>query len=327
MNPHRHAGTSPGRSWLDISTEARNADTMDLDRRQTVDILEALNREDRRAPEAVRSVLPELARLVEAAEEAVRSGGTIHYFGAGTSGRLGVLDAAELMPTFNLPEGVVTAHHAGGPDALLRAVENVEDSREAGAAEAASLTSRDIAVGIAASGRTPYVGGALEAARRQGAQTALITCVASPELGTLADFLLAADTGPEALAGSTRLKAGSAQKLMLNSFSTALMIRLGKTWSNLMVSVVATNEKLRLRTVRILMEATGLGEGQCQEALSAADGDLKTALVSLLADVPVPRARTAVDAAAGDVRTAVAAATAAPNHPHQEHPQKEKDRT
>lgn len=311
MNPPRHVSTSTDESWLDISTEARNADTMDLDRRPTLDILEALNREDHRVPEAVRVILPELARLVDAAQKAVRAGGSVHYFGAGTSGRLGVLDAAELLPTFNLADKVVIAHHAGGTAALLRAVENVEDSREAGAVEASVLTERDVAIGIAASGRTPYVRGALETARQQGAQTALITCVSTPELGPLADFLLTADTGPEALAGSTRLKAGSAQKLILNGFSTTLMIRLGKTWSNLMVSMVATNEKLRRRTVRILMEATGSEEGICQAALSAADGDLKTALVSLLAGVPADQARTAVDSTSGDVRLALAVAASA----------------
>lgn len=292
-------------AWLDISTEVRNPRTLDLDRRTTLGILEALNDEDRIAPEAVRQVLPVMALLVDAAAHAVSGGGRIHYFGAGTSGRLGIIDAAELMPTFNLPEGVVIAHHAGGSAALIRAVENLEDSWEAGTADAAGVRAGDVVIGIAASGRTPYVGGALDRARRLNVPTALMTCAENPELGYLADFVLAADTGPEALAGSTRLKAGTAQKMMLNSFSTALMIRLGKTWSNLMVSVLATNEKLRARTVRILMEATGEGEEPCRAALAAADGDLKVALAAMLTGAGPGPSREALAASGGDVRAAV----------------------
>ncbi|UVJ40279.1 N-acetylmuramic acid 6-phosphate etherase [Arthrobacter sp. CJ23] len=301
-------GTEPhGRedsAWLDISTEARNDRTIGLDQRSTVEILEALNDEDSLAPAAVRRILPRMAELVDAAAESVRNGGRVHYFGAGTSGRLGVLDAAELMPTFNLPDGVVIAHHAGGTDALIRAVENIEDSWDAGTSAAADVRPGDVVIGIAASGRTPYVGGALTAGRERGAVTALIACASAPKLGPLADFVLAADTGPEALAGSTRLKAGTAQKLMLNGFSTALMIRLGKTWSNLMVSMVATNEKLRARTVRILMEATGDAEERCRETLESAGGELKVALAVLLSGATPAQARDAVEAAGGNVRNA-----------------------
>ena len=298
------AGAQLSSAWLDISTEVRNPRTLDLDQRTTLGILEALNDEDRTAPAAVRQVLPVMAELVDAAATAVRNGGRVHYFGAGTSGRLGIIDAAELMPTFNLAEGVVIAHHAGGAEALIRAVENLEDSWGAGLADAAEVRAGDVVIGIAASGRTPYVGGALDRARQLGVPTALMTCAVNPELAPLADFVLVADTGPEALAGSTRLKAGTAQKMMLNSFSTALMIRLGKTWSNLMVSVLATNEKLRARTVRILMEATGQGEEPCRDALAAADGDLKVALVSMLTGSGPARSKDAVDAAGG-VRAAV----------------------
>ncbi|MFE4195691.1 N-acetylmuramic acid 6-phosphate etherase [Paenarthrobacter sp. NPDC056912] len=301
-------GTELGRkgnsAWLEISTEARNERTVDLDQRTTLDILTALNDEDRVAPEAVRRILPTMAGLVDAAAESVRNGGRVHYFGAGTSGRLGVLDAAELKPTFNLPDNVVIAHHAGGADALVRAVENVEDSREAGAEAASDVRSGDIVVGIAASGRTPYVAGALTAARERGAVTALVACASEPQLGPLADFVLSADTGPEALAGSTRLKAGTAQKLMLNGFSTALMIKLGRTWSNLMVSMVASNEKLRSRTVRILMEATGDSEERCREALESANGELKVALTAMLSGATSAQAREALDGASGSVRGA-----------------------
>lgn len=302
--PHPSQETS---AWLDISTEARNIRTLDLDQRTTIEILEALNDEDQLAPAAVRATLLQMAKLVEAAAASVQSGGRVHYFGAGTSGRLGVLDAAELRPTFNLPDGVVIAHHAGGAAALTQAVENVEDSWEAGFEAASDVRAGDVVVGIAASGRTPYVGGALTAGRENGATTALIACATEPQLGPLADFVLAADTGPEALAGSTRLKAGTAQKLMLNGFSTALMIRLGRTWSNLMVSMVATNEKLRSRTVRILMEATGGTEDSCRSALESADGELKVALAVMLTGVSPADARQALESANGDVRCATEA--------------------
>jgi N-acetylmuramic acid 6-phosphate etherase len=306
MGTKPHPGNETS-AWLDISTEARNIRTLDLDQRTTIEILEALNDEDQLAPAAVRATLPAMAKLVEAAAASVQRGGRVHYFGAGTSGRLGVLDAAELRPTFNLPDGVVIAHHAGGLAALTQAVENVEDSWEAGFEAASDVRAGDVVVGIAASGRTPYVGGALTAGRENGATTALIACATDPQLGPLADFVLAADTGPEALAGSTRLKAGTAQKLMLNGFSTALMIRLGRTWSNLMVSMVATNEKLRARTVRILMEATGGTEDSCRSALESADGELKVALAVMLTGVSPADARQALESANGDVRYATEA--------------------
>lgn len=303
MATEHNAGTA-GSAWLDISTEARNERTFDLDQRSTLGMLEALNDEDRLAPVAVRAILPRMAEIVDAAALSVRNGGRVHYFGAGTSGRLGVLDAAELRPTFNLPSGVVIAHHAGGSAALTEALENVEDSWEGGVAAASDVRAGDIVIGIAASGRTPFVGGAMTAGREAGAITALITCAADPELAPLADYPLVADTGAEALAGSTRLKAGSAQKLMLNGFSTALMIKLGRTWSNLMVSMVATNEKLRARTVRILMEATGRDEDSCRIALAAADDNLKVALSMMLTGATADQARHAIDAANGDVRSA-----------------------
>ncbi len=304
MNHQSVADPRPGGAWLEISTERRNPATVDLDTRPTLAVLEAMNEEDAVVPAAVRAVLPTLAQLVDRAVEAVRDGRRVHYFGAGTSGRLAVLDAAELLPTFNLEEGVVVAHHAGGSAALIKALENVEDSWESGSAEAVDVAPGDVCIGIAASGRTPYVGGALETARERGAATALITCARQPELGPLADFVLVADTGAEILAGSTRLKAGSAQKLILNGFSTALMIRLGKTWSNLMVSMVATNEKLRARTVRILMEATGQDEDLCRSSLQRSGGDLRVALLCMFNDVSPQDARAALAAHSGSVRAA-----------------------
>jgi N-acetylmuramic acid 6-phosphate etherase len=229
----------------------------------------------------------------------------VHYFGAGTSGRLAVLDAAELLPTFNAPPGLFTAHHAGGPDALLRAVENVEDDVDLGRAEAGALRSGDIAIGLTASGRTPFVGGALQAARERGAVTALVTANPHADLAPVADHLLAVNTGPEAITGSTRLKAGTAQKLVLNTFSTAVMIRLGRTWSNLMVDVVATNAKLRGRVLRILQEASGADEAEARAALEQAGGELKPALLSMLAGVSAAAARAAIDRNHGSVALAL----------------------
>jgi N-acetylmuramic acid 6-phosphate etherase len=286
-------------------TEQRNPRTLAIDAVGTTEILQLVNAEDARVAGAVGAVIPALAHAVDAAVEAVRGGGRVHYFGAGTSGRLAVLDAAELLPTFHAPDDLVVAHHAGGTAALLRAVENVEDSEEGGAADAADVTGLDIVVGLTASGSTPYVAGALRAARAVGATTALITSNPSAPLAALADIVIAADTGPEVIAGSTRLKAGTAQKMILNSFSTTLMIKLGRTWSNLMVDMVATNNKLRGRVLRILAEATGANPEACAAALAAADGELKPALVHLLSGSPVSEARAALDEAGGRVAVAL----------------------
>ncbi|WNB86420.1 N-acetylmuramic acid 6-phosphate etherase [Cellulomonas sp. ATA003] len=216
-----------------------------------------------------------------------------------------MLDAAELLPTFNIDSGTVIAHMAGGPAALVVAVENSEDSEDDGAAAAAGLGPHDVAIGLTASGRTPYVGAALRTARAAGAVTALITNNPGAVLSAEVDIAIEVDTGPEVLTGSTRLKAGTAQKLVLNGFSTALMIRRGRVWSNLMVSVVATNAKLRDRTVRILAEATGQDLPSAAAVLAEADGDLKPALVATLCGVDVDAARTALAASSGSVRDAV----------------------
>ena len=287
-------------------TEQRNPRTLAIDAVGTSEILHLVNNEDALVAGAVSAVIPELTKAVDAAVEAVRGGGRVHYFGAGTSGRLAVLDAAELLPTFHVPDGLVVAHHAGGMEALLRAVENVEDSEEGGAADAAAVTGQDLVVGLAASGSTPYVAGALKAARAAGATTVLVTSNPDAPLAPLADVVIAADTGPEVIAGSTRLKAGTAQKMILNAFSTTLMIKLGRTWSNLMVDLVATNKKLRGRMLRILAEATGADEDACETALAAADGELKPALVHLLTGTPIAEARAALEAAHGRVATALA---------------------
>lgn len=291
-------------------TEERHPGTTGIDTASTLEILTLMNDADRTVADAVAAVLPELATLVDHAVIAIRAGGHVHYFGAGTSGRLAVLDAAELLPTFNAPAGLFVAHHAGGSVALVNAVENVEDDVDAGLAEASTLTANDIAIGLTASGRTPYVQGALVGARQQGARTALVTANPGAELAAYADHLLAPETGPEVLTGSTRLKAGTAQKLVLNAFSTAVMIRLGRTWSNLMVDVVATNAKLRGRVVRILQEASGASEADARAALEASGGQLKPALLSVLAGVPVADAVEALASNDDSVAVALTALTA-----------------
>lgn len=288
-------------------TEERNPASVGIDRMSALEVLQLLNVEDTSVPAAVRAVLPELARLVDAAVVRIRAGGTVHYFGAGTSGRLAVIDAAELPPTFNSPPGLFVAHHAGGTGALLEALENVEDDEPAGRREAAALTAQDVAIGLTASGRTPFVAGALEVARERGALTALVTAHPESTIGSVVDHLVAPATGAEAVTGSTRLKAGTAQKLVLNGFSTAVMIALGRTWSNLMVDVVATNAKLRGRVVRILREATGADEPAARQALSDADGELKPALLQLLSGIPAAEGRLLLDAHDGSVAAALGA--------------------
>ncbi|RAS60324.1 N-acetylmuramic acid 6-phosphate etherase [Lentzea atacamensis] len=287
---------------VESPTEQRNPRTTDIDRVPTIDVLRMINDEDRTVPSAVAEALPELARAVDLGVTAIMSGGRVHYVGAGTSGRLATLDAAELVPTFNAPADWFVAHHAGGSEALVRAVEEVED--HSGAAQIRrSATAKDVVVGVTASGRTPFVIGALQEAQALGAHTVLVSNNASVPFSP--DVLVALNTGPEVIAGSTRMKAGSAQKLVLTSFSTAVMIKLGRTYSNLMISMRATNAKLRGRTIRILHEATGLSETVCEQALTEASGDLKVALVHLLSGVPTERAAAALEDTKGHVRNAL----------------------
>jgi N-acetylmuramic acid 6-phosphate etherase len=291
--------------WVVSPTEERNPDTVDIDLGSTLDMLCMISDEDAKVPGAVRAALPALAAAVDLATVALRGGHRIHYFGAGTSGRIAVLDAAELIPTYAIDPTQIVAHHAGGVQAVRRSVENVEDHEADGAAEAAELRPEDVAVGLTASGRTPYVVGALGTARSRGARTVLISANPGASLGAEVDVHVAVATGPEVIAGSTRMKAGTAQKMLLNAFSTALMVRMGRTYSNLMVAVDARNAKLRGRIVRILVEATGLDPRTCAEAAERAGGDCRVALVSLLAGVPVGTARRALADAAGAVRPAL----------------------
>jgi len=291
---------------VDSPTERRNPRTTDLDLLSTLDLLRSINAEDRLVPDAVAAALPALATAVDWAAEALRTGHRVHYVGAGTSGRMATLDAAELAPTFNAPPEWFVVHHAGGTSALRSAVENAEDDEEGGAAELArSAEPGDFVLGLTASGRTPYVLGALRAAGALGARTGLV--FSNPHAVGLTDLdvLIEVDTGPETIAGSTRMKAGTAQKLVLTAFSTAVMVKLGRTYSNLMVSMRATNAKLRGRTLRILREATGLDMLECSEALDEAQGDLKVALVHLLSGLPTEQAAEALEETGGHVRKAL----------------------
>lgn len=275
-----------------LPTERRSPSTVAIDQVSTLDLLELINREDAKVAEAVRDVLPLLSEVVDRAAVAFRAGATVHYFGAGTSGRFGVLDAAEVPPTFGMPPGRFVAHLAGGAATMTAAAENAEDDAQAGEREAiASVRPGDIVFGLAASGRTPYVRGALAAAREAGALTVAVSSSPNARIAEVADCHLYLATGPEAVTGSTRMKAGTAQKLVLHSFSTALMVRLGRTYSNLMIDVVATNDKLRARVAAILQEISGRPREEAVGALEAAAGDAKVAAVMLAADVPADVAR------------------------------------
>jgi N-acetylmuramic acid 6-phosphate etherase len=288
-----------------LPTERPNPRTADLDRLDTLGILIRLNDEDQQVAPAVRAVLPELARAVDLATDRWRAGGRIVLFGAGTSGRLALLDAAELGPTYSVAPDRYLARLAGGGNAMQTPIEGAEDDRAAGEAAASDMTARDVAMGIAASGRTPWVLGALGAARGRGALTIGLACVPTPALAQHADVVLAVDTGPEPIAGSTRMKAGTAQKLVLNAFSTALMVRLGKVYGNLMVDVRATNEKLRRRATRLVQDVTGLDEATATRALAHAGWEVTTAIVQARLNLSVDEARTRLAAADGHLRHAL----------------------
>jgi N-acetylmuramic acid 6-phosphate etherase len=292
-------------------TEQRNPRSRGLDRKSTLEILRALNREDARVALAVRRELPKIAQAVDLIVKALRAGGRLFYIGAGTSGRLAVLDAAECPPTFGTSPRMVQAIIAGGARALRHASEGAEDSAAGGARDLrrARLTSRDVMVALAASGTTPYVLGALAFAKRRGAVTVGVTANPRSPLARQARIGIAPDTGPEAISGSTRLKAGTAQKLVLNLLSTAAMVRLGKVYENWMVHVALTNQKLRRRGVRILEEAAGVSASTAEHAVRQSGNDLAAALVMLKTGVGAGDARRRLAATGGNVRQALDAAS------------------
>lgn len=290
-------------------TEGRNPATRDLDTLSTVEMLERINRLDALVPGAITPELPSLARAVDAVAERMRAGGRLVYVGAGTSGRLGVLDASEIPPTFGVPADRVLGLIAGGAAALTRSTEGAEDDAAAGARAVAdvNLAESDALVGIAASGRTPYVLGAMGEGKRRGALVISLTCNRPTPMQDLADIAIAPLVGPEAITGSTRLKAGTAQKLVLNMLSTGVMVRLGKTYGNLMVDVQTSNVKLRDRARRIVAEACGLPPDEAGRLLAECSGETKTAIVAALANVSPARARAALEQSGGAVRAALSA--------------------
>jgi N-acetylmuramic acid 6-phosphate etherase len=292
-----------------LLTESRNPRTVDLDGLSVTGILERINDEDREVPGLVRGALPEIARAVDLVVASFRSGGRLVHVGAGTSGRLGVLDAAECPPTFSSPPGQVVGVIAGGPEALVGAVEGAEDRGEDGARamDDLSVTGRDTVVGIAASRRTPYVLAALARARERGARTVYLNMSPGSGRDAEVDVEIAIPVGPEALTGSTRMKAGTAQKLTLNMISTAAMIRLGKAYENLMVDLTATSEKLRERSRCIVMTVTGVEYAEAVQLLERAGGRVKTALVMGRLAVDRAEAERRLEAAGGFVRAALEA--------------------
>lgn len=282
---------------LDSPTEERNPATTELDTLATTDLVSTILMADTDVITAVQALSAALAALVDDCVATIAGGGTVHYVGAGTSGRLAVLDAAELPPTYNVSTDLFTAHLAGGPAAMVTAGEGAEDSADAGAQIVADhCQDGDLLIGLAASGRTPFVRGALAAARERGLVTGLISANPRAELAELADHALLAAVGPEVVTGSTRMKAGTAQKLLLNALSTATMVRLGKVYSNLMIDVRPSNEKLMARTVRMLVQASGTEPGTAEQALREADGSVRIALIALLAGVDVEAAAQASQA-------------------------------
>ena len=284
-----------------MQTETRNPKSRHIDQLSTLDALRIMNEEDATVTLAVREALPAIARAVDLIVARLRDGGRLFYVGAGTSGRLAVVDASECVPTFNTDPSLVQAIIAGGSAALVTSVEDAEDNRERGGEDlrARGVTAADVVVGIAASGRTPYVLGALDVARAAGAATIGLACNAPAPLLEAADIAIGVVTGPEVVSGSTRLKAGTAQKLVLNMLSTASMIQLGKVYGNRMVDVRVSNEKLLDRARRIVAEVAGISLERAAELLDAADHQAKTAIAMARLGIDAPAAQAALDRVGG----------------------------
>jgi len=290
-----------------MSTETRNQNTMNLDIMTPLEVVTVMNQEDAKVPAAITPALPNIAQCVTWAIESIENGGRIIYMGAGTSGRLGVLDAVECPPTFGVAPEVVVGLIAGGEKAFVKAVEGAEDSRELGRQDLVdiNLTKTDIVIGIAASGRTPYVLGGLAYAQEVGCHTVGISCNPGSAVGAAAELAIEVVPGPECLTGSTRLKSGTCQKLILNMISTATMVGCGKAYQNLMVDVMQTNEKLVVRAQNIVMEATGCDRETAAEKIAIAGGNAKTAITMILADCGLEEAKARLEKAKGHVREAI----------------------
>ena len=290
-----------------LTTEQRNPKTMELDTFSSLEIARVMNEENNRVIEGIDRVLPQIATAIDWAGEALNAGGRIIYLGAGTSGRLGVLDAVECPPTFGVSYDTVVGLIAGGEGAFVKAAEGAEDKAGAADLDALSLENRAVVIGLAASGRTPYVLGGLERAREMGCKTVAIACNEGSKIGAVADLAIEPVCGPEVLTGSTRLKAGTAQKLVLNMISTGSMVAAGKVYQNLMVDVKQSNEKLRVRAQNIVMMATDCTREQAADALAASENNAKRAITMILLGCSADEAAAALEAAHGHVRAAVEA--------------------
>jgi N-acetylmuramic acid 6-phosphate etherase len=307
--PNEHARLT---ALLDVlstlGTEASTTERGDLDLLETAELVRRMNAEDHRVPTAVGERSAEIAAAVDGITERFRAGGRLIYLGAGTAGRVGVLDASECPPTFGTDPSMVVGLIAGGETAIRAAVENAEDDDEAAAAslQELGLTERDTVVGISASGRTPYVVGGLEFARKVGALTVAIASNPASEIGAVAEIAIEVVTGPEFISGSTRLKSGTAQKLVVNMLTTLSMIKLGKTHHGVMVDLLATNEKLHARSIRTVTELTGAGVDEASEALDAAGGSVKLAILMISTGASSDVAAHALDEADGILRVAIA---------------------
>ncbi|WP_419239124.1 N-acetylmuramic acid 6-phosphate etherase [Photobacterium leiognathi subsp. mandapamensis] len=270
-----------------LVTESRNVASENIDMLSTIDMLKVINQEDQKVALAVEAIIPEIAKVVDPISEAFQSGGRLIYTGAGTSGRLGILDASECPPTYGSDPDLVIGLIAGGHKAILKAVENAEDNEELGATDLQQIgfNHKDILVGIAASGRTPYVIGSMNYAKSVGAKVAALSCNANSPMAEIADINITPIVGAEVVTGSSRMKAGTAQKLVLNMLTTGAMIRTGKVFGNLMVDVEATNAKLIQRQKNIVVEATGCSESQAAEALTQCNNHCKTAILMILLNI------------------------------------------
>ena len=295
-----------------LVSEARNPETMQIDLMPTQQILAAMNTEDKRVPLAVEKVIPEIAAAVDKIVEAFKAGGRLIYMGAGTSGRLGVLDASECPPTFGVPGEMVVGLIAGGDRALRHPIEGAEDDRDEGRKdlEKVNLEARDVVVGIAVSGRTPYVIGGLDYAGSVGATTVALSCNPDSAIARIAQIAISPVVGPEALTGSTRLKSGTAQKLVLNMLTTASMIRIGKSYENLMVDLSVSNLKLSARATRILVELTNCTPEDAERYLAEANNNVKLAILMALTGMGRDEAVAALDNADGFLRRAAGEAKA-----------------
>lgn len=291
-----------------LVTESRNHHSEHIDTLSTLEMLKVINNEDKKVPFAVEATLPHIARLVDKVVTAFSQGGRLIYCGAGTSGRLGILDASECPPTYGTPHDMVIGLIAGGHKAILQAVENAEDNVQLGAEDLRQLNfnAKDVLVGIAASGRTPYVIGALEYARSLGAVTGAISCNPDSPIAQRADIAITPIVGPEVVTGSSRMKAGTAQKLILNMITTGAMIKMGKVFGNLMVDVEATNAKLIERQIRIVMQATECERATAEQALAQCQRHCKTAILMILAGVDAQQATQLLAQNKGFIRQALA---------------------